>query len=70
MICIPCYEATPLVREGALKDFPELEDVLNKLSEAISDEDMQYMNYQVDVEQKKPEEVAHQFLVERGLIAK
>lgn len=64
------YEATPLVREGALKDFPELEDVLNKLSEAISDEDMQYMNYQVDVEQKKPEEVAHQFLVERGLVAK
>ena len=62
------YEAFPLVRQDSLERFPGLEEALNKLANAISDQDMSYMNYLVDVEQRKPEDVAHDYLAEHGYI--
>ncbi len=62
------YEAFPLVRKEALENNPGLREALNKLAGAITDEDMAGLNYLVDVEQKKPEDVAHDFLVERGIV--
>lgn len=66
----PPYYAIPLVREDILKDHPEVEEVLNKLSGKIDEETMINLNYQVDEEGKTPEEVAHNFLVEENLISK
>ena len=63
------YEAYPMARGAALESHPGLKEALNKLAGAISDADMAQMNYLVDGEQRKPEDVAHDFLVERGLIA-
>ena len=66
----PPYYAIPLVREDILKDHPEVEEVLNKLSGKTDEETMINLNYQVDEEGKTPEEVAHNFLVEENLISK
>ena len=62
------YEGFPIVRGAALESHPGLKEALNKLAGAISDDDMAQMNYLVDCEQRMPGDVAHEFLVERGLI--
>lgn len=51
-----------------LAKHPELKDIVNKMSAALDEESMRTLNYEVDVEHKSPKEVAHQFLVARGLI--
>ena len=56
----PPYYAVPLVREDTLEKYEDLEEILNKLSNNISEEDMINMNYQVDEEGKTPEAVAHE----------
>lgn len=63
------YQATTLVRMITLMKYPELEPVLNKLADQISDADMQQLNYQVDHEKKPVADVARQFLISRGLLA-
>lgn len=63
----PSYYATTLVREETLEEYPELEEVLNKLEGMISNEDMIQMNYEVEQEKKDPKEVATKFLISKGL---
>ena len=62
------YRAVPLVREEILEKYPELEEVLGKLTGVLTDEIMVELNYKVDEEKSKPEDVAHQFLEEQGLL--
>lgn len=64
----PPYYAAPVVREDTLKAHPEIEDVLNALGGKISDADMQQLNYLVDEKGEKVEKVAHDFLVQKGLL--
>ncbi len=64
----PPYYAIPVIREETLQEYPELEDVINKLSPYLTDEVMQELNYQVDEEGKQPAEVAEAFLESQGLI--
>jgi glycine betaine/choline ABC-type transport system substrate-binding protein len=64
----PPYYAAPVVRDAVLKEHPELERVLNKLAGKISESDMQRLNYEVDQQEKRPEDVARRFLKEKGLI--
>lgn len=64
----PKYDAVPVVRMDALDKFPKLESVLNELTGKISEEDMLKMNARVDIDGDKPEDVAHDFLVEKGLL--
>jgi glycine betaine/choline ABC-type transport system substrate-binding protein len=64
----PKYDAAPLVRTETLEQYPKLEEALNGLAGKISVEDMQKMNAQVDIDGKKAEDVARDFLVEKGLI--
>ena len=64
----PKYDAVPLVRQEVLDNMPDLEEAINKLAGQISEEDMLQMNAQVDIEDKKPEDVARDFLIEKGLI--
>ncbi|WP_202820118.1 glycine betaine ABC transporter substrate-binding protein [Calderihabitans maritimus] len=65
----PPYYAAPVIRMDTLEKYPELEEVLNQLGGKISDEEMQQLNYQVEVEGKDYEAVAHDFLVKEGLIS-
>lgn len=64
----PKYDAVPVVRTETLEEYPELEDLLNELAGQITEEEMLAMNSRVDVDQEIPNEVARDFLIEKGLI--
>ncbi|QFT89946.1 Glycine betaine/carnitine/choline transport system permease protein OpuCB [Bacillus sp. THAF10] len=64
----PPYQGAPLLRQDTIEEYPELEDILNKLENQINDDEMRNMNYQVTVEGKTPYEVAKEFLKSKNLL--
>ncbi len=46
------------MKDETLKNHPELERILNKLGDKITDAEMRQMNYQVNVKQKSAAVVA------------
>lgn len=68
----PEYYGAFLVREDLFEDFydaaPNLEQVLELLTGQVSSEDMVVLTYAVDVDGRPVEEVAHEFLVNKGLL--
>jgi osmoprotectant transport system substrate-binding protein len=64
----PAQNLTPAVNADFLADNPDLEDVFNSLSEALTTEDLASMNLKVDLERQKPAAVAAQFLEDKGLL--
>jgi osmoprotectant transport system substrate-binding protein len=64
----PAQNLTPAVNSDFLADNPDLEDLFNELSAALTTEDLAAMNVQVDLERKKPADVAQQFLEDKGLL--
>jgi osmoprotectant transport system substrate-binding protein len=63
----PSYYCATLIRNDTLDKYPELKDVLSLMDDLISDEEMTYMNYLVEIENKDPKLVAKNFLIEKGL---
>ena len=49
--------------------YPELEPVLAKMDGLLDEETMRALNAKVDIEGMDAKDVAHQFLVEKGLVA-
>ena len=64
----PPYQGAPLMRKDTLEKYPKLEEILNKLAGQISAEEMSRMNYQVKVDKRSASEVAHEYLVNKGLV--
>lgn len=64
----PPYYAAPLVTDAALKQYPDLAGVLNKLAGKIDDKTMSELNAQVDVDKKKAKDVADAWLKQQGLM--
>ena len=64
----PSYVCGNVVRMDVLKKHPELEAVLLKLTHTITDQDMSYMNYEVESEGQKPHDVAERYLRTKGLL--
>ena len=64
----PDYNGAFLLREDTLERFPGVDDVLNRLAGQIANDDMVEMTYQVDVEKRTVEDVAREFLQDRGLL--
>lgn len=64
----PSYMCGNVVRNEVLKKYPELETVLNKLTNTISDGQMAKMNYEVETLKKEPRDIAKKFLKDRGLL--
>lgn len=64
----PDYHAATLIRNETLEMYPELGSVLEMLTGQISNEEMIYMNYLVEIEKKDPANVAKDFLMEKGLL--
>jgi osmoprotectant transport system permease protein len=58
----PPYEAIYFAREDALKRLPQLQEVLGKLANAISTEEMRHLNYEVDGNKKGQAEVVREWL--------
>lgn len=64
----PPYFAAPIIRNDTLKKYPELEGILNKLADKLTDEEMAQLNAQVDLEKKSPQTVANGWLKSKGII--
>jgi len=64
----PNYALAPVIRTETLDANPDLAEPLNALSAALSDEVMQGLNAEVDVEHKAIEMVAAEFLAAQDLI--
>lgn len=64
----PSYRAGTVVRSEILSKYPELKAVLENLNNILDDKTMADLNYQVESEGKKPEDVAREYLQEKGLL--
>ncbi|MGE7543273.1 glycine betaine ABC transporter substrate-binding protein [Sporosarcina newyorkensis] len=64
----PPSTASLVAREDTLKDYPELEEIINSLTDQINEEEMTHMIYEVDIEKQEPKDVAKKFLIEKGLL--
>ncbi len=64
----PFYYPAPVVRSKVLEENPEIEDILNSVSETLGVETMRELNGKVDIEQEDSEDVAREFLQEQSLI--
>jgi osmoprotectant transport system permease protein len=62
----PPYEAVYLVRKDSLDRTPALGEVLTKLTNAISLEDMRQLNYRVDAEKLNQTQVVREWLNRKG----
>lgn len=63
----PPYEASLVVRAGALTEYPGLEAALHALAGRISEDTMRKLNYEVDGKHRPVAEVAAEFLKGAGL---
>ncbi|HHV12097.1 MAG TPA: glycine/betaine ABC transporter substrate-binding protein [Clostridiales bacterium] len=64
----PPYDCLPVVRQDTLEKYPGIEEALNRLAGKIDELTMQELNAKVDDQGMKEDVVAHDFLVEAGLI--
>ena len=64
----PSYRAGTVVRSEILSKYSELKPVLEKLNNILDDKTMADLNYQVESKGKKPEDVAREYLQEKGLL--
>lgn len=57
-----------VIRNDVLNKYPKLKEVFEKFDNILDDEKMAELNYEVEENGKEPKDVAHEFLVENGLI--
>jgi osmoprotectant transport system substrate-binding protein len=63
----PPYQAVPLVRDDALRRWPEIRTALDALAGRITAADMRQMNEAVDGEHRDPAAVVREFREKKGL---
>ena len=63
----PPYEAVYFVRQDSLARVPALEEVLRKLANSISTEEMRRLNYEVDGNKRDTRQVVGEWIQKRGL---
>jgi osmoprotectant transport system substrate-binding protein len=65
----PPYRVAPVIRQDTLDDDPEIGEILNSVQPLLTSEVMTAMNWAVEgPDQREPEDVAREFLIEHGLI--
>lgn len=62
----PPYEAVYLVRKDSLTRVPALQEVLAKLANALSTDEMRRLNYEIDGRKRDPKEVVKEWRVGKG----
>jgi osmoprotectant transport system substrate-binding protein len=63
----PEYNIAPVVRDAALKKFPQIGPSLDKLAPLLTDDVMRGLNARVDGQHEDPSDVAHDFLHDHDL---
>lgn len=64
----PSYQGAFTLKQATLDEFPAIADIVALISPLLTTEVMQELNSRVDVDGESPEDVAHDWLVEQGLI--
>ena len=64
----PAQNLVPAVSSSFLDEHPDVADVLNALMAALTTEKLTELNGKVAVDRATPEDVAHEFLTEAGLL--
>lgn len=64
----PPYEASIIAKNDVLDEYSEIDDVLEPLVDAISTEEMTEMIHEVEVEEQSLDNVAEEFLEDKGLL--
>ncbi|WP_410012919.1 glycine betaine ABC transporter substrate-binding protein [Sodalis sp. C49] len=64
----PPYFVAPVVRDQALKAYPNAEAALNKVSALLDNATMQKLNAAVEKDKEEPADVAQAFLREKGIV--
>jgi osmoprotectant transport system substrate-binding protein len=64
----PTYQGAFTVQASILKKYPAIAEIIGKVSPLLTTEEMQKLNALVDVDGDEPEDVAHDWLTEQGLI--
>ncbi|HEY1768545.1 MAG TPA: glycine betaine ABC transporter substrate-binding protein, partial [Terracidiphilus sp.] len=63
----PPYEAVPLVREDALRRWPQIQAATDALAGKITADDMRAMNEAIDGQHRDPADVVREFRARKGL---
>jgi glycine betaine/choline ABC-type transport system substrate-binding protein len=58
----PPYEAVYVVRKDSLTRVPALQEILSRLGNAVTTEEMRRLNYEVDANKRTPAEVVREWL--------
>ncbi|WP_313812936.1 glycine betaine ABC transporter substrate-binding protein [Glutamicibacter sp.] len=66
----PSYNAAPAFNGDFIKQYPQVKDLMNQIAPLLTDEALMEMNYQVDVVGREPSDVAFEWMVDQGLVAK
>ena len=64
----PPDNLAPVVRDDALRAYPNLAKVLGVLTRRITSAAITKLNYQADIQGKDPKDVARAFLRQQGLL--
>ncbi|MGL5900040.1 MAG: glycine betaine ABC transporter substrate-binding protein, partial [Lactobacillaceae bacterium] len=64
----PVYQGAPLMKTTFVQKHPQVVNKLNKLAGKITEKEMQGMNYEVNVKNVEPRQVAHNYLLKHHLI--
>lgn len=64
----PPYQGAPLLKKKTLEKYPELKKILNQLAGKITENEMQEMNYMVNVKGMSASDVAEQYLRKQGIL--
>ncbi len=66
----PASNPAPLVRENVLEQYPQIEAIMAEISSRLDNQTMIELNYQVDLEENEPVDVAKEWLLAEELITK
>lgn len=64
----PAYNVSPVFSTELVEEFPALEQVVEPVTAALTDEVMQELNRQVDVEGRDPADVAYEWMLDEGFV--
>ena len=64
----PMYNPAPVIRKPILDKYPQIDLILKPVSEKLTTKEMQHLNALVDIEHKRIDEVAQEWLKKQGII--
>ncbi|MGN6250753.1 MAG: glycine betaine ABC transporter substrate-binding protein [Marmoricola sp.] len=64
----PVYQGALTMKADIVKKYPAIKDIVAKLSPLLTTEQMQELNAKADVDGLDPQDIAHDFLAQHGLL--